>query len=216
MSAAVKIVVVDYDMGNLFSVRNALKAVGYEPVISENPADVQNADGIVLPGMGAFGNGMRKLGERGLIDAVKAFAASGRPVLGICLGMQLLFEYGEEFGAGPGLGLLEGRVTRLPDTVKLPQIGWNVVEPLQTGHPIFEGLDKPYYAYFDHSYAADAMNPADVAATTDYGRVFPCVVARANITGIQFHPEKSSRAGLQMLSNFGRLVCASRSTPQSI
>jgi glutamine amidotransferase len=211
-----RIVIVDYDMGNLYSVRNALKAVGYDPVLSENPADVAAADGIVLPGMGAFGNGMRKLGERGLTEAVRAFAASGRPLLGICLGMQLLFEYGEEYGGGEGLGLLTGRATKLPDSVKLPQIGWNVVEPVQKAHPIFTGLDQTYYAYFDHSYAADACDPADVAAVTDYGRVYPSVVARQNILGIQFHPEKSSRVGLQMLTNFGRIVCDSRSTRPSI
>lgn len=210
-----KIVIVDYDMGNLYSVRNAFKAVGYEPVISESTETVAAADGIVLPGMGAFGNGMRKLAERGLVDSVKAFAASGRPVMGICLGMQLLFEYGEEFGGGPGLGLLSGRATKLPDTVKLPQIGWNTVEKV-ADHRIFDGLDLSFYAYFDHSYAADHVRPDDVAAVTDYGRVYPSVVARHNITGIQFHPEKSSRVGLQMLTNFGRIVCDSRSTRPSI
>jgi glutamine amidotransferase len=207
-----RIVIVDYDMGNLYSVRNAFKAVGYPVELSPDPAAVLHADAIVLPGMGAFGNGMRKLAERGLIEAVKDFAASGRPLLGICLGMQLLFDYGEEFGGGPGLGLLSGRATKLPGTVKLPQIGWNVVEPVQKAHPLFEGLDKPYYAYFDHSYAADGVAEADVAAVTDYGRVYPSVVARENVLGIQFHPEKSSRVGLQMLTNFGRIVCSSLST----
>lgn len=210
------IVIVDYDMGNLASVRNALRAVGQEPVISAEPGAVRAAKAIILPGMGAFGNGMAKLKERGLVEPVLAVAASGRPVLGICLGMQLLLEYGEEFGAGPGLGLLNGRATRLPDTVKLPQIGWNLVEPVQPAHPLFAGLGEPCYAYFDHSYAADQMDPADVAATTDYGRVYPSVVARDNILGIQFHPEKSSRAGLQMLANFGRIVCDSNSTRPSI
>lgn len=212
MTVTPRILIVDYDMGNLYSVRNAFKAVGYATEISPDPAAVAGADGVVLPGMGAFGNGMRKLAERGLVEAIRQYAASGRPLLGICLGMQLLFAYGEEYGGGEGLGLLSGRAARLPDTVKLPQIGWNVVEPVATDHPIFEGLDKPYYAYFDHSYAADAVDPADIAAVTDYGRVYPCVVARANITGIQFHPEKSSRVGLQMLTNFGRIVCHSLST----
>lgn len=209
---AARIVIVDYDMGNLQSVRNAFRAVGYQAEISPDPASVLHADGIVLPGMGAFGNGMRKLAERGLAEAVIDFAASGRPLLGICLGMQLLFAYGEEYGGGPGLGLLGGRAARLPNTVKLPQIGWNLVEPINEKHPIFEGLDQPYYAYFDHSYAADDVAPADVAAVTDYGRAFPSVVARENLIGIQFHPEKSSRVGLQMLTNFGRIVCHSLST----
>lgn len=211
-----RIVIVDYDMGNLASVRNALKAVGYEAEISPDPAVVAEADGILLPGMGAFGNGMRKLGERGLIGAVRDFYAGGRPLLGICLGMQLLYEEGEEYGAGPGLGLLTGRATRLPDSVKLPQIGWNLVDPVQPAHPIFAGIPASYWAYFDHTYAADTVNPAEVLATTDYGRVYPSVVGRANLIGIQFHPEKSSRVGLQMLANFGRLVCDSISTRQSI
>jgi len=211
-----RIVIVDYDMGNLASVRNALKAVGQEPVISEEPATLASADGILLPGMGAFGNGMRKLAERGLIEPIRAFAASGRPLLGICLGMQLLYEEGEEYGAGPGLGLLTGKATRLPDSVKLPQIGWNLVEPVQPNHPLFAGLNGAYWAYFDHSYAADRARPNEILATTDYGRVYPSVVGRANILGIQFHPEKSSRAGLQMLSNFGRLLCDSNSTRPSI
>jgi glutamine amidotransferase len=211
-----RIVIVDYDMGNLASVRNALKAVGYEAEISADPAVVAAADGIIMPGMGAFGNGMRKLEERGLIDAVKNFAAAGKPLLGICLGMQLLYQEGEEFGAGPGLGLLQGKATRLPDTVKLPQIGWNVVEPVPKAHPIFEGLEKTFYAYFDHSYAADAVDPADVAATTDYGRLYCSVAARNNILGIQFHPEKSSQVGLHMLKNLGRIVCNSSSTRPSI
>lgn len=206
-----RIVIVDYDMGNLYSVRNAFRAVGYPAEISPDPASVLHADGIVLPGMGAFGNGMRQLAERGLVEAVREFATGGRPLLGICLGMQLLFESGEEFGGGAGLKLLAGRATKLPDTVKLPQIGWNVVEPVAKSHPIFDGLDKPYYAYFDHSYAADAVAPEDVAAVTDYGRVYPSVVARRNVIGIQFHPEKSSRVGLRMLTNFGRIVCNSLS-----
>lgn len=211
-----RIVIVDYDMGNLASVCNAFRAVGFAAAISPDPADVAAADGIVLPGMGAFGNGMRKLAERGLIEAVRSFYASGRPMLGICLGMQLLYEEGEEYGAGPGLGLLRGRATRLPDTVKLPQIGWNLVEPRRPDHPIFRGIEMPCWAYFDHAYAADGVNPDEVLATTEYGRVYPSVVGRANLIGIQFHPEKSSRVGLQMLLNFGRLVCDSISTRPSI
>lgn len=200
------IVIVDYDMGNLASVRNALRAVGYEAVISADPAVVGEAAALVLPGVGAFGTGMAKLRSRGLVEPVRAAAASGRPVMGICLGMHLLFQYGEESGGGEGLGLLEGRVVRLPDGLKLPQIGWNLVEPVPPAHPIFDGLNGSYYAYFDHAYAADQVAPADVAATTTYGRVYPSVVARGNILGIQFHPEKSSRAGLQMLRNFGRML----------
>ncbi|MBY6274449.1 MAG: imidazole glycerol phosphate synthase subunit HisH [Bacillaceae bacterium] len=211
----VRIAIVDYGMGNLASVRNAFRAVGYAAEISADPAAVAEADGIVLPGVGAFGTGMRNLAERGLAEAVRAVAAGGRPVLGICLGMQLLFEEGEESGAGPGLGLLPGRVTRLPDSVKLPQIGWNLVEVVQPQHPVFAGLPSTYWAYFDHAYAADVVDSEAVLATTDYGRIYPSVVGRGNLIGIQFHPEKSSRVGLQMLSNFGRFVCSSISTRPS-
>lgn len=201
-----EIVIVDYGMGNLASVRNAFRAVGFDAVISADPAVVGSAGALVLPGVGAFGNGMAKLRARGLVEPVRTAAAAGRPLMGICLGMQLLFEYGEEAGGGEGLGLLKGRVVRLPAGLKLPQMGWNLVEPVQREHPIFAGLQGAYYAYFDHAYAADCVDAADVAATTEYGRVYPSVVARGNILGIQFHPEKSSRAGLQMLANFGRML----------
>lgn len=201
-----QIVIVDYGMGNLASVRNAIRAVGFDAVISADPVVVGKSGALVLPGVGAFGNGMAKLRARGLLEPVRALAAAGRPVMGICLGMQLLFEYGEEAGGGEGLGLLKGRVVRLPAGLKLPQMGWNLVEPVRPAHPIFAGLPDAYYAYFDHAYAADCVDAADVAATTEYGRVYPSVVARGNILGIQFHPEKSSRAGLQMLANFGRML----------
>lgn len=211
-----RIAIVDYNAGNLPSVYKAFKAVGYDPIVTADPGVIAGVDGLVLPGVGAFAACMANLTERGLAEPVKAFADSQRPLLGICVGHQLLFEVGREFGTHRGLGLLKGEVTRLPATVKVPQIGWNLVEPVQAAHPIFDGLPEPYYAYFVHSYAADGADPADVAATTDYGRVFPAVAARGNIVGIQFHPEKSSRAGLQMLANFGRMVCAWSSTPQSI
>lgn len=211
-----RLVIADFNMGNLPSVYKAFRAGGFEAEVTADPAVIMQADGLILPGVGAFAAGMRNLAERGLAEPVRAYAATGRPLLGICVGMQLLFETGEEFGGAAGLGLLRGRVAKLPDSVKLPQIGWNLVEPVQAGHPVFDGLAEPYYAYFVHSFAAIEVDPADVAATTDYGRVFPSVVARGNVVGIQFHPEKSSRAGLQMLANFGRMVCASSSTPQSI
>lgn len=211
------IAIIDYSVGNLPSVQKAFKAVGCETVITSDPAVIARADGVVLPGVGAFGHAMQSLSAHGLAAPVRQYAASGRPLLGICVGLQLLFEVGEEFGETPGLGLLKGRITRLPDeAVKLPQIGWNLVEPVQKEHPIFTGLAEPYYAYFVHSFAAEHTDPADIAATTDYGRVFPSVVARGNIVGAQFHPEKSARAGLQMLANFGGMVCASSSTLPSI
>lgn len=215
-TATRRIAMVDYDVGNLPSVQKAFRAVGYEVLVTSDPRVIADADGLVLPGVGAFAACMRSLAAYGLVEPVRAFAASGRPLLGICVGHQLLFEVGEEFGETPGLGLLQGRITRLPEGVKLPQIGWNLVEPVQRDHAIFADLSEPYYAYFVHSYAASAVDPADVAATTDYGRPFPSVVARQNLVGVQFHPEKSSRAGLQMLANFGRIVCNSSYSRQSI
>lgn len=200
-----RIIIVDYGMGNLASVRNALKQVGYEAPISADPAEVAGADALVLPGVGAFGAGMRNLAERGLDRAVRQAAAAGKPVVGICLGMQLLFEEGTENGTRPGLGLLPGRVTRLPDTERLPQMGWNLVEP-QREHPLFAGLPDPCWAYFDHTYAVEGDRAENRLALTDYGRIYPSVVGRKNVLGIQFHPEKSSRVGLQMLANWGRTV----------
>jgi len=200
-----RIVIVDYGMGNLASVRNALKKVGYETPISADPAEVAEAEALVLPGVGAFGSGMQNLAERGLDRVVKQAAAAGKPIVGICLGMQLLFEEGTENGTRPGLGLLPGRVTRLPDTERLPQIGWNLVEP-QREHLLFDGLPKPCWAYFDHTYAVEGERAEHCLAQTEYGRTYPSVVGRKNVLGIQFHPEKSSRVGLQMLANWGRAV----------
>lgn len=205
-----RIVIVDYGMGNLRSVRNALRAVGLEAGVSEDPAVVAGADALVLPGVGAFGAGMRNLTRRGLDRAVRAAAAAGRPVLGICLGMQLLFTAGEEGGLRPGLGLFEGRVTRLPGGQPLPHIGWNLVEP-RRDHPVFAGLPPAFWAYFDHSYAVEGEPPSAALATTAYGRTYPAVVGRENLLGIQFHPEKSSRVGLRILANWGRTVCDSSS-----
>ena len=209
-----RIVIVDYGMGNLPSVRNALRTVGFDAVVSEDPAAVAGADALVLPGVGAFGAGMRNLARRGLDRAVRQAAAAGRPVLGICLGMQLMFAEGEEGGLRPGLGLLEGRVTRLPGGLPLPQIGWNLVEPRQD-HPVFAGLPASFWAYFDHSYAVEGEPPGAALAMTEYGRAYPSVVGRGNLLGIQFHPEKSSRVGLRMLENWGKMVCGLSSSRPS-
>jgi len=209
-----RIVIVDYGMGNLASVRNALLAVGQDAALSDDPTAVAAADGIVLPGVGAFGAGMLNLARRGLDRAVRQAVAAGRPVLGICLGMQLMFTEGEEGGLRAGLGLLEGRVTRLPDGVRLPQIGWNQVI-LQQAHPVFAGLPAPFWAYFDHTFAVEGEAPSAALALTEYGRTYPSVVGRDNLLGIQFHPEKSSRAGLAMLANWGRMVCDSSSSRRS-
>ncbi len=196
-----KLVMVDYGAGNLPSCDKALLKVGAKAEITADPAAIAAADALVLPGVGAFRAAVANLQQAGLIEVLQQFGRSGKPFLGICVGDQLLFEQGEEFGNTPGLGLLPGRVTSLPDSVKLPQIGWNQVYP-QYAHPVFAGLEPGFWAYFVHTYAAEGGDPADVAAVTDYGRTFPSVSARGNIVGIQFHPEKSSTVGLTILRNW--------------
>lgn len=202
-----KLVIVDYGAGNLPSCHKALQKVGATAAVTADPAEIAAADALVLPGVGAFRAAVENLARAGLIEVLQQFGRSGRPFLGICVGDQLLFEQGEEFGTTPGLGLLPGRVTSLPDTVKLPQIGWNQVYP-QYPHPIFNGLEPGFWAYFVHTYAAEGGDRADVAATAEYGRVFPAVSARGNITGIQFHPEKSGAVGLRLLANWLELARA--------
>jgi imidazole glycerol-phosphate synthase subunit HisH len=196
-----RLVIVDFEMGNLPSVQKAFRAVGREAAITADPAEIERADAVVLPGVGAFGAGMRNLRRLGLVEPLRRYAASGRPFAGICVGMQLLFEAGEEFGEHEGLGILPGRVTLLPGNVKLPHIGWNQ-SVTRGAHPVLRGLPSPFWAYFVHSFAAEQVPEDDVAAVTEYGRPFPSVVARGNVVGAQFHPEKSAAAGLQLLKNF--------------
>lgn len=204
-----RIAIVDFGLGNLPNVQKALIRAGVPAEITTDPAAVAAADGIVLPGVGAFARGMENLVQAGLAEPVAAAARAGTPLLGICVGMQMLFTAGEEFLESRGLDLLPGRVTMLPGQVKLPHIGWNQAEP-QYRHPLFAGLPDRFWAYFVHSFAAEVDDPADAAALTDYGRRFPSVVARGNVMGTQFHLERSSAAGITMLENFGRLVGAWR------
>jgi glutamine amidotransferase len=201
------VVIVDYGLGNLPSVQKALARVGCAARIVQDPAAAAAADGLVLPGVGAFGACMAGIRQAGWVEPLRAFAAGGRPLLGICVGMQVLLEVGEEFGATPGLGLVPGRVTRLPETVKLPHIGWNLVTPVKA-HPIFSGISEPFFCYYVHSYAAEQVDPAYVGATTTYGRPYPAMLAKDNLVACQFHPEKSAAAGLQILANFVAMVAA--------
>ena len=195
------IVLVDYGIGNLRSVQKALEAAGAQVTLSANPDEVRIANKIVLPGVGAFGDGMRGLCQSGLADAVCDASRRGTPLLGICLGMQALFESSEELGQHDGLGLLPGRVLRLDAPgLKVPHTGWNQVTPTRPS-PLLHGLPPNAYAYFNHAYYC-AAQPADTLATTEYSRPYPSVVARDNIYGIQFHPEKSQQVGLGILRNF--------------
>ncbi len=200
------IALIDYGIGNLRSVQKALEHVGAAVRLTEDPAVILAADKVVLPGVGAFGDGMKGLRARGLVDVVREVATRGTPLLGICVGMQVLFEVGEERGVYEGLGILPGRVKQFQisnlkvPNLKIPQTGWNQIEP-QKESPLFAGLPCGAYAYFNHGYYC-AARPEDTLAITDYGGAYPSVVGRGRVYGIQFHPEKSQRVGLLLLKNF--------------
>jgi len=212
MSAARRVVVVDYGRGNLFSVCQAVARVGGTPDLSPDPRAVRDADRVILPGVGAFGDAMAGLAARGLVDALKEFGARGRPLLGVCLGMQLLLEESSEFGRHAGLGLLPGRVERLPLPLpgtreKIPNVGWCRLEPAGEGAPWAESLlaaVKPGgFAYFVHSYAAQpAVARHRLADITFAGVSTTAAITHGPITGCQFHPEKSGEVGLSIIDAF--------------
>ena len=206
-----KITIVDYQAGNIRSVQKALERFGVTPTISSDPRDIEEADGVVLPGQGACDSAMRNLGARGLVSPISKYIADGRPFFGLCLGLQLLLEESDE-GDEPCLGVLEGRVRRLPDTVKIPQMGWNQVD-FRTTHPMLKDIPGGSYFYFVHSYYADPQDKDVVAGTTTYGVEFCSAVAKDNVVAIQFHPEKSGDTGLRLYSGFVDLVDAWRSRP---
>ena len=197
------IAVLDYGIGNLRSAEKSLQHVGADARLTADPALVADADAVVLPGVGAFGSCMRALARTGLDEVAAEAASSPRPFLGICIGMQLLFDSSEESPAEPGLGLLRGVVRRLPDGVKRPQMQWNRLALTNPGHPLVHDLDGEWM-YFVHSYAAEPADPADTLATVDYGGPVVAAVASGNVWAAQFHPEKSARAGLALLANFVR------------
>ena len=197
------VILIDAGTGNLRSVQKALEAIGANVERTDDPQRVSSGKRLVLPGVGAFGDFMTGLRARGLEDAVNAVAARGVPLLGICVGMQALFELGEELGEHTGLGLLAGRVVRFADSlrVKVPHTGWNQLE-LQNNAFLLRGIDNGSYVYFNHSYYCQVSNRSDVIAMTDYGLRYACAVQRENIVGVQFHPEKSQAMGLRVLKNF--------------
>lgn len=199
------IAIVDYNMGNLASVKNAFAKLGKETVVESDPAKFKEYDKLILPGVGAFGDAMEHLKERDMVNAIKEFAASGKYVLGICLGMQLLFESSEEFGHHEGLGLIQGKVvafdeSKFSEPLKVPHMGWNRM--FTTQHPLFKNLDEEHYLYFVHTYHAECTNKEDIIGTTNYGYDFASAVAHKNVMGIQPHPEKSHKNGLAILENF--------------
>lgn len=196
--------VIDYGAGNLRSVLHALNHLNVENVrVVQHPRDLKGAEKIILPGVGAFGAGMQKLHEQDLVGAIREAITVGTPYLGICLGMQFLFESSDEMGDHKGLGMLPGQVTRFPAGMgfKVPHMGWNQLQ-IRRESPLLADLSAENYAYFVHSYYCVPAHSADVLATVDYGISFTAVVQRDNIYGVQFHPEKSQRTGLQILTNF--------------
>ena len=198
------IAIIDYGMGNLHSVSKALERLGCEAVVTSSPEAILAADGAILPGVGAFGDAMSNLRETGLEAVVKEYAATGKPLLGICLGMQLLFEESEEHGKHEGLGLLPGRVVRFQGDYKVPHMGWNELSFAQPS-PLFEGLE-PGHVYFVHSYHVLPGRREDLLATTDYHQPVTAIVGRGSVYGMQFHPEKSGELGMALLGRFAALV----------
>lgn len=201
-----RVAVLNYGMGNLRSVAKALEHVGVEAEVSADHDVARGADGIILPGVGAFPKAIERIGDCGLDELIAERVGAGVPVLGICLGLQLMFGSSTELGGSGGLGLLEGEVTRVEaGDLKVPHIGWSPVE-WERGSPLAEGIDPGTPFYFVHSYAV-RPRPDEVIGTAAHGERFACAVQRDNVFGVQFHPEKSSAAGLSLLANFAR-ICA--------
>jgi glutamine amidotransferase len=196
-----KITIIDYGVGNFRNVQKAFQAVGADAEISDSVQTVLDSGAVVLPGVGAFGDAVNNLRQRGLDQPVLAAVEVGKPLLGICVGLQLLFDESEEMGHHVGLGILPGKIVRFPRSLTVPHMGWNQIEP-EKGHPILHEIDPGDFAYFAHSYFAVPVESGDVIAYTEYGQRYPSIVGRDNVCAIQFHPEKSQQVGLQILKNF--------------
>ncbi len=204
------ITIIDYEMGNLRSVAKAFESLGFEARVSADPKDIETADKIVLPGVGAFRDCVTNLRQGGFVEPLLAHIEAGKPMLGICVGMQMLFDQSEEFGIHDGLGLIPGRVVRFPsgmaeggEKLKVPHMGWNNLT-IEKASPLFDGIADQSFVYFVHSYYCAAENASDIAATCRYGDIEFCAsVWRDNIMATQFHPEKSQDVGLKIFRNFG-------------
>lgn len=197
------IAIIDYDAGNIKSVEKAIHSLGEQAVITRDRETILAADKVILPGVGAFGEAMAKIRSYGLEEVIHEVVDKGTPFLGICLGLQLLFESSEESAGVKGLGLLKGKIVKIPDNqgLKVPQIGWNSLKYPNEGR-LFAGLDEDSYVYFVHSYYLQAEDSKIVVATTDYATLIHAAVEKDNIFACQFHPEKSSKVGLKILENF--------------
>lgn len=198
------IAIVDYGVGNLFSLQSSFAAIGADAVATDDPYVIRKADRLILPGVGAFGDAARKLRDSGMGNLVIEQAEKGKPIMGICLGMQLLFEKSYEYGFHEGLGLIEGAIRPIADVVpvgyKIPHIGWNALHFGENKHPLFENIEEGDAVYFVHSYYADCTDA--VIATAEYGAPLTAAVAKGNVLGCQFHPEKSGDVGLNILRAF--------------
>ena len=197
------IAVIDYGMGNLRSVQKAFEFVGQKAVVTSDLAEMEKADKLILPGVGAFGDAIKTLRQKGIDKVIYSAKEKQKPVLGICLGMQLMFDKSYEYGEFEGLGLISGEIKLLPDNVKKPHIGWNDLS-IKKRAPLFEGLEENPYVYFVHSYYLETKEDV-VSATTFYGKEIQVAVQKDNIYAMQFHPEKSGDVGLEMLKRFGGL-----------
>ena len=197
------IAIVDYDAGNIKSVEKAIQFLGEEAVITRDPEKILQAEKVIVPGVGAFGDAMGKMHQYGLVEVLREIAAKGTPLLGICLGLQLFFESSEETPGVEGLGLLPGKIVRIPDKegFKIPHMGWNSIQ-INPASRLLKGIEEGAYVYFVHSYYLQAENEADVAATTDYVVNIHAAAEHENIFATQFHPEKSGEIGLRILKNF--------------
>jgi glutamine amidotransferase len=199
------VAIVDYGMGNLKSVQKALAFLGIASFISSDEEKIKNSKAIIIPGVGAFPDAMENMKSKGLDLLIKEEAKAGKPILGICLGMQLLFEEGKEIETTQGLGFLKGKITEITGLVKVPHMGWNSLS-FKESSPLLEGVKEGSFVYFVHSYFAKLGEEKILNAYTEYGTNLPAIVSKNNIFGIQFHPEKSGEIGMKILKNFGELI----------
>ena len=199
------VAIVDYGVGNLFSLKSSFAAIGQEAAVTSDPEEIRTADRVILPGVGAFADAARKLRETGLDEAVREVAGAGRPLMGICLGMQMLFDRSLEYGEHPGLGLLKGEIRpiaeKIPAGLKIPQMGWNALRFTKRDCPLFRYIREGDFVYFVHSYSAVDCGDS-LAAVTEYGADLTACVWKDNVSGCQFHPEKSGKTGLAILRAF--------------
>jgi len=198
------IAIIDYGVGNLRSVEKAFTSQDIEAVVTSDEKLLRAADKLVLPGVGAFKACMDGLKARGFDALVLEAVKAGKPIIGLCVGLQMMFDEGHEFGVHRGLGLMPGRVVRFPDKLRVPHIGWNQVE-FKQDHPVFNGLPSQTFFYFVHSFYVEAADQSNVLGVTDYGMRYASICGRDNILGVQFHPEKSQTAGLKLLKNFAEI-----------